>query len=689
MVTKEIEAIVNAARELKGKGMPVVETGTTEGGKSTALEACAKDIGVQNVLSVREANGKGSTKEVEIIATDSEAIPVDKVIMLASLKKQGVADCSDDNDFLGNILYSACKDYAKDSNIETYNNKLQKTFLNGLNHPANESLQYKLKDLSDDEYNALLEIIKRFDIGDTMSVFNEMLVKNPKKGQAGVKIFIEIFSSKTSFAELINCFWERVVIIINKELERLKELLEASYALIDITDAGDTSFAAMFGEEDLNSEILNLLLKSEDSSKEYLLSNVSLIFRGADFLFQDDNREHLVVLEREGIKTRCLRIIDTQGLFHATGVKVNEEADRIVDLLSEYHSNKLLLIINSYITDTVKDGYEAIRKMLQDVNRDIEIYIICTHWDEYFKTFSQQAGAAERMGKFTRSKNSVNWQELLPKAVKAQDEVLNTLKESITNNTSRRKPRIIAVYRAAILLDSENRMENILEEAEYEYPKAMMRFVSDMIAEQSKIGSKIRVLDGIDARVSIDITNSSKQDISSLYNNLVGECKGKKLFASTARASKRKWCDAGNVHISNVNDNDYGFKNIETKFVQEIRNYAMSFKNRLVIDADQFILEADDIKKFYDGIMEYITFNQNFGREAAKEIGNEAYKYGFMMKTGFAYQYERFTDMLQYTQDVYFNASSIIPSDVIVRCLSQALRNCIKNYVDEKCIIVY
>lgn len=674
-------SIKDAVQAVKGKGSPIVATGTTESGKSTMMAALAKNSGVQELLSIREADGKGSTSEVEVIATDYEGIPEDKLIVTAKLGRKTIADCNDDNDFIGNILYSAAKDYNKNPNIDVYRNKIIKTFQNGLNHPANESLAYKIKDMSDSDFDIVAGIINSFAIDDVMTVYNEMMARKPNKGQSGVKIFIELLSSKPVFTNLIEEFWRVIVDLVNRDVTALRD---------DISKNGyldpEGNFIIVLSEEDKDSSITETLLKSEEGSKEYLLSDISVIFRGDDYIFDVKNSDLLIVSEHDGQPVRCLRLIDTQGLFHTTGVKAKEESERIIDMLSEYHSNKLVLVINSYITDTVKDGYEAIQMMLQDANRDVEMYLLYTHWDEYLKTYSQQRSDS---GKFSRGRKNVDWKQKLEYAIADQDDLTDRLKSSLSSNNSKKKPRIIGIYRAAILTDPENKMEDELEEREFVYPKAMEHLLEDVLCEQVKFGPRPRVTEGIEKCITVDLTNSSKQDISSLYNNLVVECKGLKLYASTVRACIRKWCSSGTVHKSYVVANEYGFSNIETKFVREIRNYTMTYRKRLQIDANGFVPYVLEIDKFCEDLVNYLTTNQNLGRKVAELIGNEAYKKGFEKNKGFSYQYDRFKDMLEYTQNIYFNAPNISPATVFIDRLNEAIESCVKDFVDANCIVVY
>lgn len=677
--------VMEAISRVEGKGDPIIAAGTTGSGKSAVEEASASHPVTQALLGIREASGKGSITKASTIATDYEMIPEDKLIILAELHRKTIAECGDDNELLGNVLYSGAKDYSKNPDESLYKTKLTKALRNLLEHPANDSLGYKLKDIDETKYDALMEVILKFDLSQVMIVYNEMRAKTSKKGQKGIRIFIELLSSRESFQELVAEFWDLAIDFINQEVEELRGRLERNGAIVKVKTEGGYKFTALLGEEDLDSEMAEILLKSEEGSKEYLLSNVSLIYRGADYIFDVGNKEALTVAEIGDTKIHCIRIIDTQGLFHSTGVKAKDESERIVDLLSEFHSTKLLLVVNSFITDTVKDGYDAISMMLQEANRDIEVYLLFTHWDEYLKSFANQSGTVSR---FSR-RSSIDWTEKYKEASSEQQRVVDRFHAAVNDNTSKKKPKMIGVYRAAILSEDGNKMEDILDDEGIQYPNALNLLFTDMVKRATVNGERYRVMEGIDKSVSIDSSKFGKQNISALYVNLVNECKNLKLYASTVRACNRKWMNAGDVHESNVVANDYGFQNISTKFVQEIRNYAMNYAKKLNIDAKAYLPEGENEEKFLTDLMLYLTAQQNLGREVAKIIGNESYSEGFERAKEFKYQYQHFTDMIQYAQDNYFIADTIYFTDKFKNCLIKAAEKCIQDFVDSKCIVVY
>lgn len=687
MSTQLFEAI----RQVQGKGDPILLSGATGSGKSALLTECAKTDIVKRLLSMRESEGKGSLIPTTVCVTDHKDIPDDCLIMTADVCYQTAADCGDDNSFLGNLLYTAAKEYERSAEEEKYRAKLSNAMAYALEHPANDSLAYKLKDMDGGQREKLLEIISKFAVDDVMAVYHEMQAKDTKKGKEGLKTFIELLSNREKLKPLIAGFWDATVDYINCEAEELRHELSEAGAYVNEISKGSYHFVAVLGEDDVaaldpqnGNAIACTLLKSEDGSKEHLLSHVTLIYCGADRIFEVPHKDTLTVTEAKGNQIHCVKLIDTQGLFHSTGAQITSESERIIDLLSQYHSNRVLLATNSEIYNTTKDGHEAVTTTLQAMNRDIEIYILFTHWDTYLKGTANQTGTGSRFG----PRNSIDWEAMLPLALELQSKIVEQYTNALALNTSKKKPRIVGVYRSALLLDPENKMEDVLARHKISYECAVPAFISDLTAQIAAMGPKYRVTEGISEKVTLDTSASGQQNIPALYNNLVA-CKGLKLYASTVRACIRKWCDSGNIHKSVVFANSNGFQNINTYFVQEIRNYAMLYVKKMLFQFEGFLSNREEAAAFQEDLLKDLTAQQNLGRQAARILGQEAYKEGFEQCKGFRYQYQRFEDMLQYLQDTYFTAPSIPLTPKFEECLIQAAQECISNFIDAKCIVVY
>ena len=118
-----------------------------------------------------------------ITVTDLEAIPKDRLIMTAKMKFNRISDCSDDNDCIGKIIYSAAKEYSKNHDEKLYYSKMSKVLKLALKQPANESLEYRLKNASENDIEDLLSIMKGFSPAKITPIYNEAQAQKTKKGQ--------------------------------------------------------------------------------------------------------------------------------------------------------------------------------------------------------------------------------------------------------------------------------------------------------------------------------------------------------------------------------------------------------------------------------------------------------------------------------------------------------------------------
>ena len=149
----------------------------------------------------------------------------------------------------------------------------------------------------------------------------------------------------------------------------------------------------------------------------------------------------------EAADVHCIRLIDTQGLFHAQGVTVKDEAERIGDILAEYHVCKVLVLMNSFISNTSKNAAEAFATFLREANRSVDAAILYTHWDEYLDSFGKQGVA----NKFGRPAAEIDWSKKYAEADGEQRKNTERLKESVSQNDNKRRPAIIGTYKAAIV----------------------------------------------------------------------------------------------------------------------------------------------------------------------------------------------------------------------------------------------
>lgn len=677
---------LDAVSKLRGKGSCIIKVGPTGSGKSTLDGSLTDDEDVQEILQIREADGKGSLITANIMVTNHPDIPVGGIIVDADIKKIGMDDVNDEGDLLGEVLYVAAAEYKKNPSKNVFNSKVEKVFDNCLIEPANNSLAYKLKDVVAEDIIEIKKYIQSVNIKSIMAVYEETVTHAPKKTQATRIIFLNIIKNSLELREFWTGFWQLIIDVINRDEERLIKLLADAGADV-VTDEDENShFLIQFDKEDIDTDVLNILLKSEDKSKEYFISNLSIIYRGCNEIFNNANVDTLKVAELNGEEIYCLHLVDTQGLFHSSGVKPREEYERIVNLLSTYHSNTVILTINSDVDNTVKDSYEAIRMLLAETTRSIDIYILYTYWDGYMKKISKDVGS--RRGRFSfDNRTAIDWNSVYEKATQKQEELTETFRNAICQNNAKNKPIIRGTFKAALLTDNSSEMEQKLYDEAVCYPLAMSNLITCILKQEAMIGPKYRVTDV--ENIYTFNPNGMSQSIRALYRGMVVDCKNLRLYASTVRACVHKWKNCGTEHKSDIAENAYGFRNIRTAFVQEIRNLGVPMLGKIVIDTS-CVLDSDKSEAFKIALETY--FKENLGREIAKAIGEESYKGGFNSGELGLYQYEYFNNMITYTQNHFFRGEQLVfgeDTEELSNTIKSAIDKCLKYFIDSRCIEVY
>lgn len=675
---------LNAVEKLNGKGDATCIIGPTQNGKSTSLGAFSPNEVVQDILAIRESDGKGGTVLADIQVTDHPDIPEEVVVVSAKISNIGMTNVNDDGVFLTDVLYPALSDYKRNPDEASFKKSIEKNYRLKIDKPANNSLGYKIKNTDVEAQEELLRVMQSVDIQSAYSVFEEANA-NEYKGAEVTRRFYRILKDNAALKGFIDEFWSTVIRIINIDAGKLKAELIAAGAIFRDEDA----FSIIVGEEALGTAWLNHLLKSEDNSKEYFLENLSLVFRGCEEIFNEETKDAFKVSEENGVDIHCLHLVDTQGLFHANGATVTEEADRIIDMISASHATSVILVITANVNNTTKDGYEAIRLFLSKATKKIRVYILFTHWDDFLRQEDKKGIAeAKKKPRFAFGEAvEVDWNKLYDSAKAKEDEKVKSLEEAVALNTAKNKPSIIKVFDAANLTDASSPSEQLLFGKRVYYPLAIEDIVAEMACQEKIIGSKYRVSTNKDI-CTISLKGMT-QSIRALYRDMVVNCKTNRLYPSTVRACVNKWRFSGAEHKSDVAENAYGFRNITTAFVPEIRNLGIAVMNKVTINTE-CVLGEDRKLEFEESLRSYLK--ECLGREIAKVIGQDSYVNGFMSGPYGLYQYEYFTNMITYTQNNYFCGEQLSfgPSTKKLECkIAEALSNCTKNFIDARCIEVY
>jgi len=674
-----------AVENVLGKGTPNVIVGASEAGKSTMISGLAQRETVYNLLSRRVSNGKGSLINAEIIVTDAPDLDKEKLYVSGSISKKALADISDDNDLLGSVLFAGALEVTKNGN---YEDKIKKDFYNTLKNPANNSLAYKIAAMSEEQKEDILEEICNFSQEHVVSLYEEVKVIEKelgKKGQYAKNLFISKLKECVQLESSIQKFWSCVVNFINDSATVFIEKIKNIAYKFDENDS-TTFFYLALGKEDIevNNEIIDILLKSENGSKEYLFSKLSLVFRGSEKIFNSNDIEcFTTTVNEDGKKIHVLRFIDTMGLFHEQGKEADDEYDRVIDILSEYHSDRVIFVLSADVNTTVKNGYEAMHKFFQLVNRDVKVYLISTKWDLMLQNKATQSSGMNRFSAF--GETDINLEEVFTQSEEGFQELISSFRDDIVSNDSKKKPVIFGEYRYG-LNGVNSEINSLLKIKKMIYIESIYKLINGLCEAEKQNGKKIRVNEPEKIVSAISVGNDSI-DVSSIYSGLVMN-KTKKLYASTVCACNRKW-KLGTLHESKVYDNDYGYKNIKTDFVLYIGNYAKKLAANSVFLNEACFDNQTGVEDFRKMLDEELS-KGSFGKLFAGILYEEAYKFGFSKDANiYKPQFERFGDMLTYVQNNYFSSKTVVVNEEIKKCFVEAVMRIINIIINQRCIVVY
>ena len=287
-----------AVGDVKNKGEKIGVVGASNSGKSTTLTAIAESSGVQELLGMREAHGKGTTISAEIVVTNHPQIPEEKLIIAGQLCKAARSDpnISDDNNLVGKVLY----DSAKNSEETTdFARKVIKALKSNMKTPSNDSLAYKISGFvntaeGNERFEEWAKSFRDDQIAAIRGAYNKA---NSIKGSDKVQLFTNDISSDSLLRSVIDAFWDIVETAINMDYNILFNLISV-HAEGEIDEHG--LFTVCLSKSDKDSELSKKLLKSENGSMEYLMRDFTLIFRGQETLFKQDTSDQFTVAEVDG-----------------------------------------------------------------------------------------------------------------------------------------------------------------------------------------------------------------------------------------------------------------------------------------------------------------------------------------------------------------------------------------------------
>lgn len=693
------------ADTLRKKGDRTLICGATASGKTTLLAVLTPSGRVRMYLTMRQASGKGSVEPCSITVTNSDELDPDTLYYIADLKKVTKDDADDELYFLAAVLYAAAKACVENNlNKDVYFNKLRRAFEYQLTSPTNHSLEYKLKSSSMgstniiEEFKDILDVIESISPDEMISLYNLANAATTKKGQQKLRIFREKCLESASLKDDMNRFYNTVLDRLNRDAENFGALLEKSGAeFVKTNQSGSADNVSYCGRRfglAMNSktpeDVAKLLLDSESSSKETLLDDIALVFRGNDSLFELDSDTDLLTVSVENApngetkKIKNLNFIDTMGLFHKPSADIDEEASRSIDMMRQYKCSRMLMVVNADVTDTVKKHHEVIREILNSTNFRFDMHLMFTHYDKYLRSF------AVTKSEDIFARQVVDWKKCLNDAMDKEKELVDsfnsiTEQRKASSKDNRKIPEIVnPIYRAA--LPTDGAAGDALEARSITYPIAIKTFIKTMLHRKLQLGKKL-IISRSALHVNVNSTTfSNKVGINNLFNELAAvNNRSNRLYAQTVRAVNRHWQVYGDMFASKVNpENNGDFTNFKSTFVQFIRDAAKTIVGNNITIANGACVNSDDDGEFENKLRGYLR--DNIGREIAKIIADDCYDKGFVTRTGFVYQYDRLYDELDYLIAHYFNASTIVPGKELQEAISKALKKCVDDYVDLYCI---
>lgn len=474
------ESLKNAIRQIATKGDPIVLVGAAGSGKSTMIESLALNEDVQNILAMREG---GSVSQANVIVTDFSEIPEDCLITTVKLRPVKDVNLFDDNVWLGKIIYLALAE-TQAGDEEDYRKNLEKQLDWELEHPVSGTLACHLQKIEKCDRAKLLDAISSFPFGKISLLYKEALVKSDSLCENVDLVFSRLLSEPRVCYENIRAFWKIVNALDGKRYESLKSKLEGRGLVLEPT-ISRYEFTVVFNKDTMKdstmAEIANTLL-SPTYSESFLVEDTTLIFRGRKSLFEVDGADSFTVLEKEnGEKVHCLRFIDTKGFCSEIGTTVDDEMQRIENILAWYYGDKAVFVVNANYSGYAEDVDKVLCRFFADTRRKrrLKVYFLYTRWDTYLSSCCTKAN------RFKHGKEKVHQSEVYEAAKNSLNDRTKFFENALKINSSIKKPVIKGSYDAA-LPSCTDTVATILENNNVSYFEALDKMVADMASRANK-----------------------------------------------------------------------------------------------------------------------------------------------------------------------------------------------------------
>lgn len=684
-----------------GKGEPIPIIGGTGHGKSTVINSLIDqtDDGTIELANLRIANGKGTVESTDILLTNHPSVPKSSIVINGKFKNVSEKTVFDDNEMLVSILYLSTKDYynaVNKNNVdpnEAYERGLNSYLFEKIgSNKDNTSLSYRLRNIYAQEIATIGKSLYKFNPETLNRVFVEMKSKNATSSKDEIDIFktmlLEYSHSIPELDEAIKGFWSAITDIFNSmcvdylnKIDEFNAVKGYEYKRKD----SDKSFELVIDKNDKDTEIVQILLNSEDRATEFLTENFTICIN-IDFNKFNCDLNYFHVINENGNNYYAIRLIDTMGLFHKDGTKIRDEKERIVDICSKTHCSNVIFAVKAGKDAIVKDSLDAFVDFVKNSKKNINIFIVYTHFDEYLSSLMNPSN-----NQFKRRSVKDKGQVFDSAEVGIKQIYEEFVFDSNNSNINSSKKPILLGYTISSYWTYDDEINNLIESKGYDYTNATINLIRKIANNNSK--QKFVIHKVPDKPYVIAFNEKNSLNVKDIYTNIIFNkdlCNN--MYTSvhwkTAESAIESWCSYGDKFISEAKGRETGYSKIETNFVEYIRNFVSTLvlKNLGVIDTGWKIDSIDDEDRDFIGEL-YIYLKNNLGRNVAKILGNTIYN-----NIKFSYYHtSMFRDMISNLQLDYFMYPDIKISEQskLYQVLALGLHKTINDFIDCKCIEVY
>ena len=402
---------------LSGRGKNILIVGPTGVGK-THLTNSIFPSALKTYLNIREGEGLATLNTTTIILSDyiglneNELIVTGKISYIDKFDRNIISECEK---LLLDLIYEPVK-AAEKIVVKTGDwasaydefKKLIETQIDNLKmYNDNTTLSYKLKCI--ENYDSILKVnILSGDID-----INEMaktLIDIYKRSKSLVngddikRVFIDEIATKASLyvpsdgdkmqysqnsgdnlvRKLLDVVVDSAVGIYNAASD---EFLNTIFSSNDASIDEGRNFILIVNKlnYEKNAGLLKKIIGVSNDDKGYFVEEPT-IYAKKDFKDilndgSDELNDYYKTFVESGVEYHSMKIIDTQGLFHKNE-EIDNECERIIDLLAKYQCNDIIYVISSKNDALTKKAKEVLQHLKNSCKKNINVNLAVTHLDE-------------------------------------------------------------------------------------------------------------------------------------------------------------------------------------------------------------------------------------------------------------------------------------------------------------------